>query len=542
MMVAAIALACSGPAVEREELDAVEDLSESLANDLLDLSVATRRQDLARMAEYFPLSLEAIPFPDKAEEAVEQTTTARAHGWAVEREPLEMSRERFLAHWADFLAHFSAIEDVRFKVKDANFVTATSGQARLAFFLIGRGCGGNREWVRGTIFTTAVRNSALPGEKWKLREFRLETIQSLLAAEDLFSEVSAPAGVAVTVPPYGSAGNDGFVWHGAAATDIEGDGDIDLFVTGRTRNYLYLNERNGRFREAARETGLEVLSHEGVAPLFVDYDNDGDQDLFISAVGPQMLIQNRLKEEGELLFADVSLEAGVAVEAIGFSVVAGDVNGDGLADLYVASYNRYGMVMPNSWDKATNGTPNRLFVNQGNGRFQEMGKALGVADSRWSYAAQFVDFDGDGDGDLYVANDFGENGLFVNHGGRFVDEAAQRGVLDPGNGMGVAFGDSDNDGSLDLHVTNMSSSAGKRILGRLFTGENPAGDVLKKLASGNSLYEMRSDGSFQNVTPQAGKFSTGWAWGGGFIDFNNDGWEDLYTPNGFLSGKSMKDT
>ena len=111
MMVAAIALACSGPAVEREELDAVEDLSESLANDLLDLSVATRRQDLAQMAEYFPLSLEAIPFPDKAKEAVEQTTTARAHGWAVEREPLEMSREQFLAHWADFLAHFSAIED-----------------------------------------------------------------------------------------------------------------------------------------------------------------------------------------------------------------------------------------------------------------------------------------------------------------------------------------------------------------------------------------------------------------------------------------------
>ena len=77
----------------------------------------------------------------------------------------------------------------------------------------------------------------------------------------------------------------------------------------------------------------------------------------------------------------------------------------------------------------------------------------------------------------------GENGLFVNYGGRFVDETKQRGALDPGNGMGVSFGDYDNDGLLDLHVTNMSSTAGNRILGRLFPDANPTGQVLKKLAS-----------------------------------------------------------
>lgn len=540
--VVTITLACTAIQVDREKLDTIEDLSESLANDLLDLSVATRRQDLARMAEYFPTNLKSIPFPDRPEKLAKQTETVSGHGWALQREPIGMTREQFLAQWAGFLAHFSEIEDVRFKVKHASFEGPTLGEARLAFFLIGRGCGRNREWVRGTVSVKAVRNSTESTEKWKLYEFLPETIESLVATRDMFSEVSTPAGVAVTLPPYGSPGNEGFVWHGAAAADIDGDGDIDLFVTGPSRNYLYLNDGNGRFRESAQEAGLEYLSHEGVAPLFLDYDNDGDQDLFVSAVGPQILLQNRLKEEGELSFADVSLESGVAVPAIGFSAVAGDVNGDGLPEIYVASYNRYGMVMPNSWDRATNGTPNLLFVNQGDGRFKEMGKELGVADSRWSYAAQFADFDGDGDQDLYIANDFGENGLFVNYGGRFVDETKQRGALDPGNGMGVSFGDYDNDGLLDLHVTNMSSTAGNRILGRLFPDANPTGQVLKKLASGNSLYEIQSDGSFKDATQDVGGFSAGWAWGGGFIDFNNDGWEDIYTPNGFISGKSMKDT
>jgi hypothetical protein len=208
----------------------------------------------------------------------------------------------------------------------------------------------------------------------------------------------------------------------------------------------------------------------------------------------------------------------------------------------VTSYNHYGQVTPNSWTAATNGTPNLLFVSQPDGSYRECAADWGVDDRRWSYAAAFADLTGDGRPDLYVANDFGENAFFIHHGDRFRDEARERGVLDTGNGMGVSFGDYDNDGLLDLHVTNMSSTAGNRILGRLFPDSDPSNNTLKKLAAGNNLYRNLGNGYFKDVTKEVGGLSGMWAWGGGFIDIDNDGREDLYTPNGFISGKSMKDT
>ena len=541
--------------VDRPRLEVVEELSESLANDLLDLSLATRDRDPEAIAAFLPAVLQATPLPTEALPLRPETQWLHRHRWAVDTSaaPSRLTREEFLKSWFGFLAHFSEIEDVRFKVRGAQFEdsaglvagaktpTATvgsRGQARVAFYVIGRDLQGQREWARGTV-EARVRHAE--NEKWQFESFALTSLESTLADRDLFSEVGLPAGVNVTRTPFGEPGNTNFAWHGAVAADFDADGWIDLFVTGPERSHLYLNDGRGRFRDATEAAGLLYVDS-GVAPLVLDYDNDGDQDVFISAVGPQLLLENRLIPEGKLAFRDVTQRAGVAVEAVGFSAVAGDVNGDGLLDIYVAAYNHYGRVVPDSWYRATNGTPNLLFLNQSNGRFREEAAKWGVDDSRWSYAAAFADVNGDGRQDLYVANDFGENALFIHQGKRFVDEAEARGVLDPGYGMGVAFGDFNNDGLLDLHVTNMSSTAGNRILGRLFPGAGPREKVLKKLASGNSLFENTGNGQFREVTHEAGGFSAGWAWGGGFLDFDNDGWEDLYTPNGFISGKSMKDT
>ena len=550
--------------VDRNRLEVIEELSESLANDLLELSVATRDRDLQLTVEFFPAEIAAKSFPSRPTLIKNQVKWVGAHSWVTKENVAlnasnkasgasKITSKTFLNNWSEFLAHFSDIEDARFKVKEANFdetakavlgapqptaAIGATGNARIAFYVIGRDTDGKREWARGS-FMAKVR--ADKNKHWQFDSFELISFDSLVAEKDMFSEVAIPAGVGATLPGFGTPENSGFVWHGAAAGDFDNDDWIDLFVVGTNRNFLYLNNRKGGFRDASDEAGVKILSA-GTAPLVFDYDNDGDADVFISSVGQQILLRNNFKQTGKLEFDDVSLESGVAKDAIGFSAVAGDVNGDGRLDVYVASYNRYGQVTPDSWFRATNGTPNLLFINQPDGTFREEAAKWGVDDRRWSYAAEFADINSDGKIDLYVANDFGEKAMFINRGDKFVDEAAERGVLDPGNGMGVSFGDYNNDGRLDIHASNMSSTAGNRILSRLFPNSSAKDNVLKKLAAGNNLFENTGDGKFKDVTAEVGGFSGGWAWGGGFIDFDNDGWEDIYTPNGFISGKSMKDT
>jgi FG-GAP-like repeat/FG-GAP repeat len=543
---------------DRSRLEVIEDLSESLANDVLTLSVATHDRDFETTALYFPAEFTGKPFPSRPAAVKNQVKWIGSHNWEVADanqtdDSGKITNTDFLKNWKEFLSHFSEIEDTRFKIKEANFddsaksvvgaeqptaVVGATGRARVAFYVIGRDVDGKREWAKGT-FWTNVRYDA--NKHWQFDSFELVSFDSMVAATDLFSEVAVPAGVGQMIPAFGTAENNGFVWHGAAAGDFNNDGWIDLFTTSASRNFLYLNDTKGAFRDASEETGVKIIAT-GTAPLVFDYDNDGDSDVFISAVGEQILLENTFKQNGKVEFNDVSLEAGVNKGAIGFSAVSGDVNGDGFFDIYVTSYNRYGQIVPDSWFRATNGTPNLLFINQGNGSFREEAAKWGVDDKRWSYAAEFADINDDGRIDLYVANDFGEKAMYINKGDKFVDEAKERGVLDPGNGMGVSFGDYNNDGKLDLHATNMSSTAGNRILTRLFPNSSAKDNVLKKLAAGNNLYENTGDGKFKDVTAEVGGFSGGWAWGGGFIDFDNDGWEDIYTPNGFISGKSMKDT
>jgi hypothetical protein len=540
---------------DQERLEMVEDLSESLANDLLDLSVAVRDRDTIRMGKYFGDAVTAEPLPSVPGQPTHVVKWISTRAWRPHhsRPATATLRPAVLTEWEQLLDRFAEIEDVRFKVRGATFddeaqavagatvptaAPGASGQARIAFWLVGRNSDGQREWLRGT-FQAAILYP--DGGPWRITAFGQPSLGSMVASRDLFSEIAVPAGVARRVPAYGTPQNSGFAWHGAAAGDINGDGWIDLVVTTGNRNVLYLNDGQGGFRDASAESGLRQLAS-GTAPILLDYDNDGDLDIFIAAAGEQVLLENRLVPDGVLRFQDVSLEMRVARHATGFSAAAADINGDGRPDIYVTSYNDYGRVTPNSWTAATNGTANLLFVSQPDGTYREQAAAWGVDDPRWSYAAAFADLTGNGRPDLYVANDFGENALFIHQGDRFRDEARERGVIDTGYGMGVAFGDFDNDGRLDLHVTNMSSTAGNRILGRLFPDAEPGNNVLKKLASGNSLYRNVGDGFFEDVTEEVGGLPGQWAWGGGFIDIDNDGVEDLYSPNGFISGTSMKDT
>ena len=524
------------------EVDEVEEATESFANFMLDLGVALRNGSQVEFRSALAPSVVSTGFPSGMKPIIED------RGWVlrrIDRRVMEsqlnwISRDAFVFSLIRFLDRWTDLEDVRLKVKKSSLVGNTIS-AEVAISIVGRDEEGRRSWARGRAEVHASREG--PDAVWSIDHFDITSLDTLMAKRDVFSEVALPAGMSRMDPPFLARRGPSFAAYGAAVGDVNNDGLVDLVVTSEAGNSLYLNRGDGTFDDVAAAARIREVHGDVVAPLLLDFDNDGDLDLFLSAIGNQMLFQNRLLPDGHLEFWDISHESGVAVSAIGFSAVAGDIDGNGYPDIYVTSYNRYGQVLPDRWDGATNGTPNLLFLNRGDGYFEEVAEERGVADDRWGYAAGFADVDRDGDLDLYATNDFGGgNSLFINESGSFTDRAEEHGVYDGGYGMGVSFGDYDNDGDLDLHVTRMSSTAGRRILARLGEAELPSRERLEELALGNSLYENAGAGTFRDVSTGAGPFSAGWAWGGGFIDIDNDGYEDLFTPNGFISGSKLHDT
>ncbi|GJM44353.1 MAG: hypothetical protein DHS20C21_11950 [Gemmatimonadota bacterium] len=539
LMAGAAEPARAAAAIDPDQLERHEDLTESLANSLHAFSLEIRQRDLNGIAGHLGPDFSGTDLPLAEGPA---TPEFRWIEHRPTRDAKRLDRAAFLESWGAYLADFQSMEDVRWKVKGAEFSgDPVHAHAKIKFFWLGRNAQGHREWVTGQGILDALRSDE---ERWQLESLEITKLDARVATRDAFHEVGLTAGIAQTLPPWGSPGNEQFMAHGVALADVNLDGALDMFLTGSASNFLYVNQGDGRFTDQARDA-LVAITPPATGPLFLDYDNDGDSDLFLASIGTQMLFENRIIPDGRLEFVEVSEQAGVSHIAEGYSALSADVNADGFPDIYVCSYNKYGQVMPDSWSDARNGTPNLLFLSNGDGTFAEAASAWGVADSRWSYAGHFGDFNGDRRPDLYVANDFGVNTLYIHQGDHFENEAAAFGLDDTGNGMGVSLGDYDNDGLLDVHVTNMSSTAGNRILQVLFPdGVNTPeyANTLLKLAAGNTLFHNDGNGQFRNVSPEAGPFGGGWAFGGGFLDFDNDGWNDLHTPNGFISGKDLKDT
>jgi hypothetical protein len=341
---------------------------------------------------------------------------------------------------------------------------------------------------------------------------------------------------------------------GIAAGDFDGDGLVDLYVPQVGQDLLFRNV-GGKFVECAAERGI-VENDAGAGALFLDFDNDGLLDLLVSNYEPRELRDRKtgalrdnaghralaLYRNVEGRFVDVTEKAGLSCRGTAMSVCAADVNGDGLLDFYVCMYKddskedpRFSEEVPATvWD-ARDGVANQLWINQGDGTFREEGAKRGVADTGWSLAASFCDFDDDGKPDLYLANDYGRNRLYRNRGdGRFEDVTEKSGTGDAGFGMGVTWLDYDGDGRMDLYVSNMYSTAGNRILARgpgRMTPEQHA--KLLKMAHGNSLFRNRGDGTFEDVTDRMGVGRAGWAWSSAAYDYDNGGIPHLYVANGF---------
>lgn len=325
--------------------------------------------------------------------------------------------------------------------------------------------------------------------------------------------------------------------HGVAVADVNGDGVDDLYLCqpGGIPNQLWVRTPEGAATEVAQAGGLDLLDATTSA-LFVDFDNDGDRDVAVTlASGLRIFARTQTAFEEVARFDRDSLTG----------LSAADVDGDGLLDLYACAYaNPYdGSAFPEPYHDAENGQSNVLLLNRSAApdalafEDQTEQRGLSVGAERFSFASTFEDIDRDGDVDLYVANDFGRNALYVNDGrGHFVERAADAGVEDIAAGMAAAFADFDRDGHADLYVANMESSAGRRITASGAFRPDVDGvsrTLFKRHAKGNTLYFGRGDGSFEESSLA---MNARWAWGALPIDLDGNGALDVFVPNGFVTG------
>jgi enediyne biosynthesis protein E4 len=317
-----------------------------------------------------------------------------------------------------------------------------------------------------------------------------------------------------------------------SVADFDGDGRPDLYFTNSRfgePNALYRNRGDGTFEDVAPSAGLADLNRPGdgvsMGAVWGDVDNDGREDVLVYRYGYLALFRN---VDGRR-FEDVTAQAGLRRWVNSNGAIWLDYDRDGRLDIYVTAYFRdvdlwhlaTTRIMHNSFEFATNGGKNLLFRNLGSGTFEDVTDRMGVGSTRWTLAAASADFNGDGWPDIYLANDYGPEELYLNdRGQRFVLTTAGL-ESESKSGMSVTLGDAYNRGRLDAFVTNISER------GYLFQNNNLR------------LNQMPEAGRFRNVA-QGEVADAGWAWGAQFGDLNNDGTNELFVANGFISADRQK--
>ncbi len=340
-----------------------------------------------------------------------------------------------------------------------------------------------------------------------------------------FKHTDGESGKRLFNEQYGSGG--GFF-------DYDNDGYLDIYlINARPQgeqmnaapptNVLYHNNGDGSFTDVTRVAGVADTGY-GVGATTGDYDNDGDVDLYLTNFGHNVLYQN----EGDGTFTNVAETAQVADAGWGTSCAFADFDSDGFLELYVTNYANYTLDAhktcyrhniavycgPSSYPPQ----PDLFYHNNGDGTFTNLTKQSGLLSVPAAHGLGVAvgDADNDGDADLYIANDQDFNFLFENRGdGIFEEIGLLSGVScsDTGKaeaGMGVAFADYDNDGKLDLTVSNFQNET-------------------------NTLYHNEGDNFFIDTTIPTGiaeHTHRYLGWGIGFLDYDNDGYKDIFVANG----------
>ena len=324
---------------------------------------------------------------------------------------------------------------------------------------------------------------------------------------------------------------------GAAFFDYDADGDADLyFVNGAPlpgygsqeipTNCLYRNNGDGTFTDVTQKAGVGDTGY-GHGCAVGDYNNDGHLDLYVTNYGTNRLYRNN----GDGTFTDVAESAGVTEPRWSASCAFADYDGDGNLDLYVVNYIVFD-IDENPWcglkEKGIRAycepdnfiaQSDTLYRNNGDGTFTDVTKTAGIYNTTGKgLGVVWGDYNNDGAPDIYVANDSTENFFYRNNGdGTFEEIGFMVGVAlsedgAPENGMGTAFGDWNNDGWLDLTVTNYAQQT-------------------------NTLYHNDADGFFTDTTATTKTAQITYpylGWATAFIDYDNDGYQDLFVANGHL--------
>ncbi len=315
-----------------------------------------------------------------------------------------------------------------------------------------------------------------------------------------------------------------------AVADVDRDGWQDFYVTNSgegSLNRLYRNRGDGTFVDVAAQMGVADVNQRGtgvsMGAVWGDYDNDGWDDLFLYRYGRPELFHN---EQGQR-FVAVSEHAGLPKWVNANSATWFDYDRDGRLDLFIGGYWADDVdlwklattkIMPESFEYATNGGRKYLLHNRGDGTFEDKAAALGITSRRWTLAVVAADLLGTGYPDLFLSNDYGVSEMFANRQGkRFTDVAQITGVgRTPKSGMNAAIGDVFNDGRMAIYKTNISETG--------------------VLVQGNDLWVPKEGGAeYENLASSMGIEHGGWSWGAQFGDLNNDGAQDLYLVNGYVS-------
>jgi hypothetical protein len=356
-------------------------------------------------------------------------------------------------------------------------------------------------------------------------------------------DVAADAGITL-LNVHGDASKDYIVdtnGNGAAFFDYNNDDNLDiLLVNGSTRDRLpnggdpmvalYRNDGKGRFTDVTARSGMSARGW-GMGTCVADVDNDGFEDVYVTAFGPNVLYHNN----GNGTFSDVTRRAGVGDAHWSTGCAFGDYDHDGFVDLFVANYVAFDQqkiakrgASPNCRYMGADvfcgpiGLPpvsNVLYRNNGDGTFTDVSQAAGIKDKgSYSFGVLFSDLDEDGWPDIFVANDSVASTFFHNnHDGTFTERGLASGLALSGDGraqagMGVDAGDYDGDGHLDLIVTHFSEDY-------------------------HTLYENNGRGLFTDASYRSGiavpplRYM---GWGVGFVDIDNDGLLDIFVANGHV--------